>query len=42
MIDMGFDARWVATIMKCVSAVSYSVVVNSSIGDSLKPSRGLC
>jgi hypothetical protein len=26
MLDLGFDKRWVALIMKCVSTLTYSVL----------------
>ncbi|MBA0553592.1 hypothetical protein Golob_012762 [Gossypium lobatum] len=32
LVRMEFDARWIKTIMKCISTVSYSVVVNGKIG----------
>ncbi|GMJ05762.1 hypothetical protein HRI_004245400 [Hibiscus trionum] len=38
---MGFDPTWVDRIIMCVSTVSYSVVLNGSLGERFKPSRGL-
>ncbi|KAK5835617.1 hypothetical protein PVK06_011311 [Gossypium arboreum] len=32
MIQMGFDQKWVDALMKCVTTVSYSVVINGHIG----------
>lgn len=28
MLDLGFDKRWVALIMKCVSTLTYSVLLS--------------
>jgi len=41
MIKMGFADRWVNLVMKCVTTVSYSVVVNGSPVGNIKPSRGI-
>lgn len=38
---MGFDERWISLVMKCVSSVSYLMVVNGRIGERFKPKRGL-
>ncbi|KAA3477189.1 reverse transcriptase [Gossypium australe] len=38
---MGFDQNWIDSIMKCVSTVSYSVVLNGQAGDIFHPTRGL-
>ncbi|KAK5777375.1 hypothetical protein PVK06_045342 [Gossypium arboreum] len=39
MKKLGFDAKWVDVLMKCVTTVSYSVVFNSVIGENFIPSR---
>ncbi|KAA3453178.1 reverse transcriptase [Gossypium australe] len=41
MVKMGFDLRWVNLIMKCISTVSYAIVLNRHIGNIFYPSRGL-
>ncbi|KAA3475511.1 reverse transcriptase [Gossypium australe] len=41
MRKMGFDPNWIDSIMKCVSTVSYSVVLNRQAGDIFHPTRGL-
>ncbi|KAK5843346.1 hypothetical protein PVK06_005800 [Gossypium arboreum] len=38
---MGFDMKWVDALMKCVSKVSYSVVINGHIREKIFPTRGL-
>lgn len=42
MEKMGFHAKWVTMIMRCVSSVSYSVDINGRMGDVFHPSRRLC
>ncbi|KAH1114010.1 hypothetical protein J1N35_007388 [Gossypium stocksii] len=41
MIWIGFDKCWVDTLMKCVTTVSYLVVINGYIEDKFLPTRGL-
>ncbi|KAA3465211.1 reverse transcriptase [Gossypium australe] len=41
MKKLGFDPEWVALLMKCVTTVSYSVVLNGNNGKIFSPSRGL-
>lgn len=41
MLKMRFDTNWVAALMKCISTVSYSVVINGHNGDKFFPTRGL-
>ncbi|KAA3468114.1 reverse transcriptase [Gossypium australe] len=38
---MGFDPNWINSIMKCISTVSYSVILNGQVGDIFHPSIGL-
>ncbi|XP_017644529.1 uncharacterized mitochondrial protein AtMg01250-like [Gossypium arboreum] len=42
MARMGFVINWIETIMKCLTSVSYSIVVNGYIGEKFQPTRGLC
>jgi hypothetical protein len=41
MSRMGFDRRWIALIMECVSSVSYSILINRAPVGNFKPSRGI-
>jgi hypothetical protein len=41
MKKMGFDRKWVDLVMKCVTSVSYSVIINGSPVGLIKPSRGI-
>lgn len=41
MKQMGFNDRWVALIMECVTTVSYSLLVNEEPQGNIKPNRGI-
>ncbi|KAA3489038.1 reverse transcriptase [Gossypium australe] len=41
MKKMGFDKGWVDMVMKCVSSVSYSVIINGFASTCFRPHRGL-
>lgn len=41
MERIGFAQSWVAFIMKCVSMVSYLVLLHGNKGDRFRPMRGL-
>lgn len=41
MKKLGFEDRWIGLIMKCISSVSYVVLVNGKPGDFFNPTRGL-
>lgn len=41
LLKFGFDAQWVNLVMKCVSSVSYQVLINGEARGHIKPSRGL-
>lgn len=41
MLRLGFSERFVATIMRCVSTVSFSVRVNGQLSTPFTPSRGI-
>ncbi|KAG8491201.1 hypothetical protein CXB51_014347 [Gossypium anomalum] len=41
MRKMGFDPNWIDSIMKCVSTISYSVILNGQARDIFQPTRGL-
>ncbi|KAA3485070.1 reverse transcriptase [Gossypium australe] len=41
MIRMGFATKWVEGIMKCMTSVSYSIVMNGFIVEKFQPTRGL-
>lgn len=38
---MGFASNWIETLMKYMTNVSYSVVVNGYAGENFHPTRGL-
>lgn len=38
---MDFNQRWIAWIMKCITTVSYKILVNGSPGNKIIPTRGL-
>lgn len=41
MVRMGFAIRWIEIIMKYITTVSCSVVMNSQLGAKFQPCRGL-
>ncbi|KAA3489556.1 reverse transcriptase [Gossypium australe] len=41
MVRMGFAINWIETLMKCLTTVSYSVVVNGYAGENFRPIREL-
>lgn len=41
MRAMGSCDAWVSLIMRCVSSVTYSVILNGTQGEKFCPSRGL-
>ena len=41
MKALGFHLRWIALIKKCISFVSYSIVVNGNVIETFSPERGL-
>ncbi|KAL5820560.1 hypothetical protein ACOSQ3_022442 [Xanthoceras sorbifolium] len=41
MLRLGFSQCWVDRIMRCVTSVSYSFMLNGSVVSSIIPSRGL-
>lgn len=41
MVQMGFDERWVALIMECITSVTYSILINGEPMGNIKPSRGI-
>ena len=38
---MGFDAQWIAMIMRCVTSARFSVKLNGGLSRGVLPSRGL-
>ncbi|KAA3470958.1 reverse transcriptase [Gossypium australe] len=42
MARMGFDESWIQLIMKCISTVSYSAVLNGTPWKVFTPGRDLC
>ena len=41
MRKMGFNEGWISLVMRCVSSVSYSVIINGDTFGNIIPSRGL-
>ena len=41
MAKLGFNSSWVTLIMNCVKSISYSIVINGCLSESLTPERGL-
>lgn len=41
MQKMGFDEKWVALMMECISSVSYSILINGEPTNVIRPSRGI-
>lgn len=41
MSRVGFEAKWTNLIMRCISSISYSVLVNGKIEERFYPTRGL-
>ena len=42
MKKMGFDDKWINLIMKCISTISYAVLINRETHGCITPTRGLC
>ena len=38
---MGFSTRWINLVMKCISSVSYSVLINRAAYGNIKPTHGI-
>ena len=38
---MGFNENWINLIMKCISSVSYSVIINGTAYGNITPTKGL-
>ena len=41
MEKMGFHGKWIQLIMKCITTVSYSVIINGAVHGSIFHTRGL-
>ena len=41
MEKLGFSSRWVNLVMKCITSVSYSVIINGVACGNIVPTRGL-
>ena len=38
---MGFDSKWIKMILKCISTVSYSILINGESKGNISPTRGI-
>ncbi|KAB2625226.1 ribonuclease H protein [Pyrus ussuriensis x Pyrus communis] len=41
MVQMGFHRWWINMVMRCVSSVDFSALINGQLGKRFEPSRGL-
>ena len=41
MRKMGFDGKWVALMMECITLVSYSILINGDPTNVIRPSKGI-
>ena len=41
MEKLGFNSRWVNLVMKCITSVSYSVIINGATSGNIVPTWGL-
>lgn len=41
MQEMGFDQKWITLVMRCISGISYSLLINGRQCGFFRPSRGL-
>ena len=41
MRKMSFNESWIALVMKCLTSVTYSAIINGSVHGSIMPTRGL-
>ncbi|KAE8690892.1 hypothetical protein F3Y22_tig00110893pilonHSYRG00697 [Hibiscus syriacus] len=41
MLKIGFSMSWIDMVQRCVTSISYAVVINGSVGEGFVPSKGL-
>ena len=41
MVRMGFNSKWIALMMECITSVSYSLLVNGEPHGHITPTRGI-
>jgi len=42
MLKLGFEPRWVSLVMKCVTSIRYSIIINGNLVGDFTPSKGIC
>jgi hypothetical protein len=41
LLKLGFNSRWVKSVMRCVTNVKYAIKVNGDLTESFIPTRGI-
>ncbi|KAK2658611.1 hypothetical protein Ddye_005144 [Dipteronia dyeriana] len=41
MGKLGFSSRWIGLLMRCISSITYSVLINGEACGEITPTRGL-
>ena len=41
MVRMGFNSKWIALVMECITSVSYSLLMNGEPHGHITPTRGI-
>lgn len=41
MRNLGFRDHWISLVMRCITTVSYSILINAQLDAIMKPKRGI-
>ena len=41
MVKLGFNSKWIDLVMRCISSVSYSILINGTACGNIIPTRGV-